>query len=109
MRKRPRPSCSFQPKSDELEKLTGASTLSVAGLLATSLQAVGQPATQSPVILPVAPSNGPGLVAPRSPAAPVLAITPKAQPKSDPTPRVLLTSQSDQAPSRIELPSRLVS
>jgi len=107
MRKRPRPSCSFQPKSDELEKLTGASTLTIGGLLATALDVVGQPATQSPIPRPVAPGDDTGSAAPRQPATTTRNVTtPKLRVASSPVAGVLLTSQTDQAPSRTELPAR---
>ncbi len=98
MRKRPRPSCSFQPKLDELEKLTGVSSLAIGGLLAASLDVVGQSATQSPIPRPVAPGHDSGPTAPRQSATSTPnVVSPKIHLSSAPAPRVFLTAQTDQA------------
>jgi len=48
MRKRPRPACSFKPKTDELEKLSPVSSLVVGQLPAAAHVAVDQPASAAP-------------------------------------------------------------
>jgi len=78
MSQRRRPTCSFRPKTDELEKLSGASTFALGGLAVGTL-AADQPAAVNPALEPGVPGKDAGRavaqVTPRRLLTPAVGLT----------------------------------